>query len=191
MLMKKIVWLLPLLIFGLSLSSCKDDTDTGHTDTYPPDTSLAGSVYMEGYTILEAQGTYNGIAFNNIQPKQCFLDVWKVSDTEIYMYVTIVENETTFRVQIPIIPLTGKSYDVAFDYTSNDVFVMHNETKYFSNTANVQGWIRRKDVKTTNKNTRTSLAMYDYYCEINISSTIDDKPLTIKIMSVTPYSTTI
>lgn len=186
MLMKKFVLLLPLLICSLSLSSCKDDTE--QTDTYPPDTSLAGSVYMDGYTILEAQGTYNGIAFKNLQPKQCFLDVWKVSDTEIYMYVIIVADGTTFRVQIPIIPLTGKSYDVAFDYTSNDVFIMHNETKYFSNAANVQGWIRRKYIKVNNNKTRSPLVRHDYHCEINISCTIDNKPLTIKIMSVTPHS---
>lgn len=185
MLMKKIAVLLPLLICSLLLSSCKDDTE--QTDTYPPDTSLAGSVYMEGYTILEAQGAYNGIALNDLQPKKCFLDVWKVSDTEIYMYVIMVADGTTFRVQIPIIPLTGKSYDVAFDYTSNDVFVMHNGIKYFSNTANVQGWIRRKDVKANN-NTRSTLVRHDFDCEINISCTIDDMPLTIKITSVTPYS---
>lgn len=183
--MKKIALLLPLLICSLVFASCNTD----ETDTAPPDTSLAGSVYMEGYTILEAQGTYNGIAFNNIQPKQCFLDVWEVSDTEIYIYAIIVADGTTFRVQIPIIPLTGKTYDVAFDHTFSDAFINFNESKYSAVAGSVKGWIRKKSTDDSAKSanyakSRTTLAQYDYDCEINIECVIDGNLLTLKITDV-------
>lgn len=187
MLMKKIALLLPLLIFSLSFWSCNDDTE--QTDTYQPDTSLAGSVYMEGYTILEAQGAYNGIALNDLQPKKCFLDVWKVSDTEIYMYVIIVADGTTLRVQIPIIPLTGKTYDVAFDHIFSDAFINFNESKYSAVAGSVKGWIRKKSTDDSAKSancakSRTTLAQYDYDCEITIECVIDGKLLTLKITDV-------
>lgn len=186
--MKKSIVVMTLILYGFSFLSCDyygDDTHA-HTDDDPLDTSLAGSVYMEEYTILEAEGVFEGTNLNNYLPEQSFLDVWKVSDTDIYLYAILEWENAKIRIQIPIIPLTGKTYDVAFDYTSENVFVMYNDTKYFSNTATVKGQIRRNTEKSINKVTRTPFVKFNYECDINIFCTTDDKTLNLKIISIKP-----
>lgn len=186
--MKKSFVVMTLILSGFTFLSCdcNGDATSGHTDDYTPDTSLAGSVYMEGYTILEAEVDYEGTDLSNYLPEQSFLDVWKVSDTEIYFYATLVWDNAKIRIQIPIVPLTGRTYDVAFDHMSDNVFVMYNDTKYFSNTAKVKGHIRRNAQKSINKVTRTPFVRFNYECDIDIICTTDDKILNLKIISIKP-----
>lgn len=188
MLMKKIALLLPIIICGLILSSCKDDAEKPDTD--PLDTSIAASVAMYNYYLLEATATYNGSVLHNLnQGKSSFLDIMEISDTEISLYIASKWDDAIVWVQIPSIPLSGKNYDVTFDNTFSDATIWDNHSEYSAITGSVNGWIREKSIahsdKSVNTNeTRTTLAQYTFDCEINIDCVVDGKPLTLKITNI-------
>lgn len=182
--MKKIAVLLLMIIFGLvAILSCKENEE--ETGIYPPDKSLAGSVYIDAYR-FEAKAKYDGTELDGFQYKTSMIQVSKQSDTEIALDCYSRWGDISIYIAIPAIPLSGKSYDVRFDSTSAGSTVSFNNNKYTSVQTIVKGWIRQADYAPTHKTTRTSLARLSYLCEINIECILDGKILSLTISSVNP-----
>lgn len=181
--MKKIAVFLPLLICGLFTLSCKENAE--ESGIYPPDKSLAGSVHIDAYR-FEAKAKYDGTELDGFKYDTGLLVVDKKADTEVNLMCSSKWNNIPLKIYIPKIVLSGKSYDVTFDSTSNESTVSFDNKDYTSVPTTVKGWIRQTDYAPTNKTTRTSPARNSYLCEINIECTIDGKVLSFIISSVNP-----
>lgn len=184
--MKKITSIMTaLLCCALFTTSCHTDDEIGQTDNYPRDTSLAGSVYMNSYKVIKAEGTFDGKVLDNLESDISIFDVTKDSDTDIALQCLTEWGNQVFEVNIRCIPLSGIAYDVTFDHTSG-AGVIYNGHRYTPYTT-VKGWIKKVDTKSDkslNGYITKDIAIFSYDCDIEISCTLDDKPLRLKITSI-------
>lgn len=184
--MKKIIRIMTVIICScLFTTSCHTDDEIGQTDNYPRDTSLAGSVYMNSYKVIEAEGTFDGKTLDNLESNISIFDVDKDSDTAITLHCLTEWGDQVFEVNMGLIQLSGIAYDVTFDHTS-ETGVIYNGHRYTPNTT-VKGWIKKvgtKSDKSLNGYITKDIAIFSYNCDIEISCTIDDKPLRLKIKSI-------
>jgi hypothetical protein len=149
------------------------------------DNSLTGSIsYMFR---ADAEGIFDGVLFfpdDNSPAVHAFCSISKVSNNTVYFWCnleSLVENDEwkTSSIHIPELPITGEPYDVAFDYTSSEASVSHDETEYKPVNVTIQGWMR--DTGTFLDYTRKSPIYPEFDCDITINCTIDGKELEMKI----------
>lgn len=178
-----------LLCCALFTTSCKEDTVWETDGPYPRDESLAGSVSLSQY-IIKAEGEYQETILKDLESNKSRLEIDKISDTEIALYCQTLWEKTIVSISIPKIPLAGVAYNATFDYESDVATITYNDNKYATANTTVKGWIKEvpmKVNKSSNGRVRSEIAPSFYECNINISCTIDGKPLNLKIIEIDPY----
>lgn len=178
-----------LLCCALFTTSCKKDPVWETDGPYPRDKSLAGSVSLSQY-IIEAEGVYDETILKDLEFNRSRLEIGKISDTEISFYCQTLWGKTIVSISIPKIPLAGVAYDATFDYKSDVATVTYNDNKYAAANTTVKGWIKEVPTqinKSSNKRADNKPAPFFYECEIDITCTIDGKPLHLKITEIDPY----
>ena len=180
---KKSTIITAIICCCIFITSCNDTKTIG----YERDKSLAGSISFVGYK-MEAEGLYSEIVLENFQYGLSHLDIRKVSDTEVSFFCFSKWGETTLKVDIPLIIVSGKPHDATFDYSSNDATVTYNNIEHTPIRATINGWIKETNVQQSSNNKGSSdPATPHYTCEIIINCNIDGKALNLKITSVKPY----
>ena len=153
---------------------------------YERDDSLAGSISFVGYK-MEAKVSYAENLLENFRYDLSHLNIRKVTDTDVSLFCFSKWAETTLKVSIPLILVSGETHDAKFDYSSNDAVVTYNGTEYTSISANVNGWIKELNVqRSSNNEGGGDPATPNYTCEITINCNIEGKALNLKITSVKP-----
>lgn len=178
--MKSISFHVIIVICCLTFFSCKEKEDDGI------DRSLAGSVFMSHYC-LEAEATYGEKTMNNLQTDISYISIRKCTNNSITMRcITCWEGETSFRIIIPTMPLTGVPYDVSFDYSCTDAVVRMNDSDEVQAAATVTGWIRKTE-RIPGPLPKTTLKMHEYRCDFTIKTMVEGKKLTLHILSAKPH----
>lgn len=143
-----------LLCCLMSAQSC--NTDNGEmTLGIERDTTLAGSVSLTQIYYFTAECSYDGEILDG------FTD---------YMS-QISWGDTTIRLSVEDIPVSGKAGDVTFNFTTDSCAVSFNESGYESVSANVNGYIREIPI------TKDDPAAPNYDCAIDFQCEVDGKPL--------------
>lgn len=179
--MKRLIIPIAIIIFSCVFFSCQK----ARTDDYPRDTTLAGSVNFYA-NHMNVEGSFNEIALDTLESYGSSFTIKKVSDTVISFSCTYMfggkDGEVT-EISIPKIPITGRSFDVAFNHSSSEATVRHLNTEYTSVITSVKGWIKEPSIikdqakaKLATKDIR--LYLYDY--QIDITCVLDGKTLKIK-----------
>ncbi len=138
----------------MSAQSC--NTDNGEmTLGIERDTTLAGSVSLTQIYYFTAECSYDGEVLDG------FTD---------YMS-QISWGDTTIRLSVEDIPVSGKAGDVTFNFTTDSCAVSFNESGYESVSANVNGYIREIPI------TKDDPAAPNYDCAIDFQCEVDGKPL--------------
>ncbi len=138
----------------MSAQSC--NTDNGEmTLGIERDTTLAGSVSLTQIYYFTAECSYDGEILDG------FTD---------YMS-QISWGDTTIRLSVEDIPVSGKAGDVTFNFTTDSCAVSFNESGYESVSANVNGYIREIPI------TKDDPAAPNYDCAIDFQCEVDGKPL--------------
>lgn len=130
--------LLAALLCSFLFTSCHNDSYDGGP-LPPSDDSLAGSVTFTEHHI-SAEGSYDGIPLENLST-QSSIAATKASDTELTVRFQGNWDQHSFRVSVPSVPLGGKPYDVAFDYTCPAATVTHNGVEKTVE-LKITGWIK-------------------------------------------------
>lgn len=181
---KKSTIITAIICACIFITSCNDNETK--TTGYERDKSLAGSISFVGYKI-EAEGLYSEIVLENFKYDLSHLSIKKVSDTEVAFFCFSKWGETTLKVSIPLIIVSGSPHDATFDYSSNDATITYNNTEHTSISATINGWIKETNVQqSSNYRGSSDPATPDYTCEIIINCNIDGKALNLKITSVKP-----
>lgn len=119
-----------LLCCLMSAQSC--NTDNGEmTLGIERDTTLAGSVSLTQIYYFTAECSYDGEVLDG------FTD---------YMS-QISWGDTTIRLSVEDISVSGKAGDVTFNFTTDSCAVSFNESGYESVSANVNGYIREIPIR--------------------------------------------
>lgn len=79
--------------------------------------------------------------------------------------------DTTIRLSVEDISVSGKAGDVTFNFTTDSCAVSFNESGYKSVSANVNGYIREIPI------TKDDPAAPNYDCAIDFQCEVDGKPL--------------
>lgn len=182
--MKKI-YLLALVMVCSSFLSCKENDSPVFTEDPPPDSTLAGSISFNDYRIT-AEGTYDGTKLKAFDVDS-FMDIVKVSDTEVSFNCRPMWSDSEYKIVIPSIKVSGEPYNVAFDSTSANATVWYKETQYVGCEASVNGWIKRKSVNLSPASSHDGMPYpMEYTCAITISAEVSGKMLQVEILSVKP-----
>lgn len=188
--MKKITLIMTAILCGcLFTTSCDDNKTYTEDEPYPRDKSLAGSVSLSQY-IIKAEGEYQETILKDLESNRSRLEIDKISDTEIALYCQTLWEKTIVSISLPKIPLAGVAYNATFDYTSDAASVTYNDKKYTPINTTIKGWVKEIGTKvywSSNKSADDKPAPIFYECNINISCTIDGKPLNLKIIEIDPY----
>ncbi len=178
--MKKLVMSVSIIWCIMGISSCMPKVKH--------DRSLTGSISYE--YVAKIEGTFDGttlISYGNYH----YINIEKVSDTEVSLWLSsiwqIMEDKLkTFVIDIPELPVSGKPYDVNFDYISRDTIVRYDDdissdefVEYHSVRTSISGWM--KEETGTWGETRSTPATPHYICDITIDCTIDGKELSLRI----------
>ena len=185
--MKKLVIIAITVCCQILITSCDDKSDWTTFPVPPPDNSLAGSISFDGYG-MTANASLDGDVLDNYQVRGSWLEISKVSDTEVDMFCFSRWGETILKVSIPAITVLGEPYDAIFDFLSDDTTVTHDDVEYTSVITSVTGWIKCVDPPLSYiMSTRNMPASLDYTCDININCDLDGKILNLSITSLVSH----
>lgn len=165
--------------------SCNDDS-TKVLGGYD-DNTLAGSVIIDGYRIVEAEGLSDGTMLENFQSEGSLIDINKVSDTEVSLSCICVWDEMKYEISIPIIALYGMPYDVTFNTSSNNVEIICNGRKYTEASATASGWIRKTGMQQSYNTRSNDPATPDYDCVIYVQCIMEGESFCFRINKVQPF----
>lgn len=180
--MKQLI--IPIIILSCTFFSCEKEV-WHQTDNYPQDTTLAGSVSFYANR-MNAEGIFNETALDTLENYGSSFTIKKVSDTVISFSCKYIfggkDGEVTI-ISIPEIPITGRSFDVAFNHASSEVGVKHLNREYTSVLTSVKGWIKEPSIikdRTKTKLSTKDIRLYYYDYQIDITCVLDGKILNIK-----------
>ena len=172
--------------FIMLLSGCDNEIIT---TSYPLDTSLAGSVFIDSRQITRCHGTFGENSLKNFQSNESVIGIGKVSDEEIHLFCHTKWGDEWIDLSSEAIPLSGEPYNVNFDYSATTAKVKYNTTEWQTVSASFNGWIKRVDFDNTrnalksNKN-ENDPPTFHYECDINISCIFEGEKLTLNITSI-------
>ncbi|MDD4592215.1 MAG: hypothetical protein PHG06_17585 [Parabacteroides sp.] len=174
--------------FILFLSGCNNNDEI--STTYPLDTSLAGSVFIDSRQITKIKGTFDENSLENFQSNESVIGIGKVSDEEIHLFCHTKWGDEWIDFSSEAIPLSGEPYNVNFDYSSR-AKVMYNTTEWQTVSASINGWIKRVGFDDARNVGKSNYSLGDpptfhYACDINISCILNGKKLTLNISSIAP-----
>lgn len=163
--------ILIIILSCLLVLSCDNET----TDCPKLDKSLTGSI-SHAYKI-EMEGSIDNVIIEGFKPEQSLLDIIKRSDSKVSfeLYSTWVDKE--IKISIPEILVTGKPYDVAFDFSTKNATISFDDYENVSTEVFITGWMKR------NYNTRCSPAIPHYLCDMNIEFNMQGKKFFLTITS--------
>lgn len=168
----------------LTLSYCKESEDNG----FPPvDNSLAGSINLDRYR-MHADIIYGGDTIVHDPNERLFISVGKVADDTLMLTCgTKGQSDANIGIRIPKIPLSGKRFDVSFDYLSHNATIKIKDEVHAPMDARVKGWIKMVQSNDSDKAPRFTPARNEYACNISITSLLEEKWLEIKVTAVRSY----
>lgn len=166
-----------LLCCLMSAQSC--NTDNGEmTLEIERDTTLAGSVSLTQIYYFTAECSYDGEVLDGFTDYLSHIGIYKCTDTSIGIFCGGTWGDTTIRLSVEDIPVSGKAGDVTFNFSTDSCAVSFNESGYESVSANVNGYIREIPI------TKDDPAAPDYDCAIDFQCEVDGKPLLLEITSI-------
>ena len=175
--------LIAVIICGCILTACDNNDDETHTLGYERDNTLAGSISFAGYKMV-ANGVYEENVLDGFQYNLSHITIDKVSDTEVMLFCYSKWGETTIKVLIPVILVSGEPHNVTFDYSSNDAMITYDDVESPLSGVTINGWIKEVLAdESSNNGGDEDPATPHYLCDIVINCA---EVLTLEITSVTP-----
>lgn len=174
--------------FIMLLSGCDNEMVT---TTYPLDTSLAGSVFIDSRQIKKCDAIFGENSLGDFQSNESVISIGKVSDEEIHLFFHTKWGDEWIDFSSDAIPLSGEPYDVNFNHSASNAKVKYNTNEWQTISASINGWIKRIDFDKPNsvvksKNNVNDPPTFLYECDINISCIVNGEKLVLKITSISP-----
>lgn len=151
--------------------SCDNET----IDCPKLDESLTGSI-SHAYKI-EMEGSIDNVMIEGFKPELSNLRIIKQSDSKVSFELYSTWADKILKISIPEILVTGKPYDVAFDFSTKNATISFDDYENVSTEVFITGWMKR------NYNTRCSPAIPHYLCEMNIEFNMQGKKFFLTITS--------
>ena len=174
--------------FIMLLSGCDNEMIT---TSYPLDTSLAGSVFIDSRQITKCDAIFGENSLRDFQPNESVIGIGKVSDEEIHLFFHTKWGDEWIDFSSDAIPLFGEPYNVDFDHLGTNSKVKYNNTEWQIVSASINGWIKRVDFDNTRNTLKSKKNVNDpptflYECDINISCIVNGETLALNITSISP-----
>ncbi len=179
--MEKYLYIIFMLL--LSCLACYDSEYDVPKASYIPemDTSIAGSIVVEGYIVKNGSVSYGGKELSSvISPNEpMLLDISKKGDDIIDLSIVVCWNDTVVNLFSDSIQINGEPGYVAFDSLNVNANVRLND-EYEATLMIINGYI--KNVAYS----RLSLRLPEYECKLNIMSMFNGRALKIEINAIEP-----
>lgn len=180
-----------LLLLGLACMAavaCTRNDGEETTTITEIDRSLAGSIALDAYRMEVECSDGEDVEGALRYDRDGYIYIKKMADDKVALLCLMHFDSEELSVEIPLLPLSGKPYDAAFDAVCAEAAVTVGERRFEPVSATVEGRIKR--TKAPRSSVRIGLAELTrpaYDCEIGIRCTVDGAAMEFRVLSVSAY----